>query len=318
MIFTNEYELPEPLFNALTHDGYVKRGDISVTSLIMPPRIRVLSQRHDERLVGDVSERLWMLLGTAVHAILENAGGKYRDDQGYIDAFAIENPGPPNDPDSLFCRKEIELETQCEEWTVTGTADLWEYPGTLSDYKITSVWSVISGKPKPEWIAQLNLYGLMAHMQGYAVDKLQICAILRDHSKLKALGGKGYPKVPFRVVPVPMWSQEKAATYLKQRVRLHQEAEGLADNYLPFCTPEERWERPTVYAVRKTANKTATKLHEDKEAAAEHAETLAEKTGKKHVVDTRTGESVRCESYCAVAPFCNQYREVIHGTDSQE
>ena len=80
----------------------------------------------------------------------------------------------------------------------------------------------------------------------------------------------------------------------------------MPDDELPECTAEERWERPIKYAVKKEGRKSALRVLDSLKDAENY---MAEKKlFAKHFVETRQGESVRCESYCAVQPFCNQYK----------
>jgi len=76
MKLTNKYNLPRPLVSAIENDPYKKVGDISITSLIAAPRQHQLLMRHDTAITIDASERIYMLLGSAVHAILERADTK--------------------------------------------------------------------------------------------------------------------------------------------------------------------------------------------------------------------------------------------------
>ena len=72
MKLTNHFNLPDTFFQAVLNDKY-SRGDAqySATDLIRPPRITILSRRYWDEIEEDVSERIWALLGKAVHAILE-------------------------------------------------------------------------------------------------------------------------------------------------------------------------------------------------------------------------------------------------------
>ena len=119
MKVTNHFNLPGPLINAIK--GFDKaykdsRGDtqISVTELISPPLIRRLKKEHWDEIEEDASERVWSILGSAVHSILEHAGSE-------------------ND------LTEERLFLEVDKVKVSGQADLYEANGTLSDYKITSV-----------------------------------------------------------------------------------------------------------------------------------------------------------------------------------
>ena len=73
-----------------------------------------------------------------------------------------------------------------------------------------------------------------------------------------------------------------------------------AGKVLP-CTPEERWERPTHFAVMKQGQKRVVRVFDTRE----EAEGNITKAGL--YVEERAGSSVRCEYYCRVASFCPQY-----------
>ena len=68
---TNKYGAPEELVRAASYDDHVTKGDISTTTLIDAPQIRYLKMTND--IEEDVSDRIWMLFGTAVHHILERS-----------------------------------------------------------------------------------------------------------------------------------------------------------------------------------------------------------------------------------------------------
>lgn len=275
---TNKYNLPESLESALAADWYVQSGDISVTGLIQPPRLRQLMIRYNDQVQEDISDRIWMLLGSAVHDVLERA-------------------------DTTRSLQEERLSTQILGWTISGKADIWENE-TLTDYKITSVWAGVNG-PKPDWIAQCNIYKYLYEVEaGFPVKNLQIVCIYRDWSKGRAKQGGDYPPCAAGILPVPVWDNKTIERYIIDRIQLHRQARVLSDIDLPDCTSEERWEKPTQYAVMKQGRKSAVRVLD----TYEEAEAMAEEKGKGHYVETRPGRSVRCQEYCAVQPFCNMAR----------
>jgi len=282
MIHTNIHNLPGPLVTALSNDIYVKAGHISVTGLIQPPRIRQLMHRHKEKITEDVSDKIWMLLGSAVHSVLERA-------------------------ETANSLQEERLSAQVLGWKVSGMADLYEDPGVLSDFKITSVWSGINGV-KPDWEAQINLYAHLYRQAGFEVSRGQIVCIYRDWQKNRAKQGGNYPQCAAGVLPVNLWPQAQAQDYLEYRVKLHQLSEEMTDNALPECTAEERWERPTTYAVMKQGRKSAIRVLDTAEDAYSY---LGDNTpnDKNHYIETRPGQSIRCDDYCPVNTYCNQYQE---------
>ena len=281
MNFTNNRNLPQPLFNALVADNYsMGDADISVTGLIKPPRIRILEKRHADKLTQDCTERLWAVLGTIGHSLIE----RHEPDRGFA---------------------EERLYRYVNSWKIGAKPDLWHEPGIIQDYKYTTVWSYIYGL-KPEWEQQLNMYAPFYREAGFEVNRLEVVGIFRDHQISKQKTTAGYPH-QVEVMPVPVWSDAKQVQYLYERVAKHQNAEYEDDDNLPLCTPEERWERPTVYAVKKIGNKRSTKNFEYKEKA----ENFLKEKGDKFEIETRIGESIRCESYCQVCEFCNQRKDML-------
>jgi len=277
MKITNKYNLPESFARALAHDGYDYDPEaISATGLIKAPRQRILEKRHWDELEQDVTDRVWALLGSAVHYMLDKASGH----------------------NSL---NEERLAVDFDGTKIVGKPDLLE-GNTLYDYKITSVWKYVYGI-SDDWEKQLNIYNYLYKSYGFDVKDLQIVAVFRDFSQNKA-HEDNYPSIPLNVFRIKMWASEDILAYISDRIDLHKEAEKLADDELPFCTDEERWKQPTKYAVMKNNNKRAVKLYDNEADAIEHA-----KTDKAFWIQERPGIAKRCEKYCPVKDFCNQYKE---------
>jgi hypothetical protein len=280
MKFTNRHGLPQALCDAVTNDPYDNGGAWrSVTQLIAPPRQVLLKKLHDHEIVEDVSERLYALYGQIVHAILERAN---TDD-------LVE--------DRLFT-------SECGRLISGGYDVLQLQKGKLIDWKFSTVWKAIGGVD--EWIAQLNLLALLFRRKGIDIRELEIVLLMRDHSKPKARREENYPQLPVKRIPIPMWSALEQDTYLEKRVRLHMEAE----DKLPLCSPPERWQKPSIYAVIKQGGTKAVRggLCETKE----EAEAMV-RAGKDLEIQVRQGESTRCFDYCSAAPFCKQFLSELRG-----
>ncbi len=291
MKLTNRLGLPRSIENAVRNDPY-SRGDahISVTSLIAPARKRALEILHQDEITEDVAERIWSLLGQIAHGILERA-----EDQAWTE-------------ERLFIER--------HGWRISGSFDrLCLESHTLGDYKLTSTYAV-KDAGKPEWDAQLNIYGHMLRKHGYRVDHLQIVAILRDWQKSKAKHTKDYPQVPALVIPVEMWSAERTEAYIRERLMAH----GKAQHVLPECTADERWERSAIFAVHKDKNVRATSLHATRVEAEVMAERyMVERSGKTakaiYTVTERAAEQKRCADYCAAFAFCEQGQALVKATE---
>jgi len=284
MKITNKYNLPDT-FLSFARDGKYDKGsaDISVTTLIDSPRINILKQQHTGEIESDVSDMIWPLLGTAVHHMLES--------------------GVPQGNITM----EERLFVNINGWTLSGAIDHQEEIAGkihISDYKVTSVWSVIYGKE--EWVEQLNCYAQMVRMaKGREVASVRIIAILRDWNRRDAMLKPDYPKSPVATVDIPLWPEAQAIEYLHDRIEIHQDAQMMWDTKesVVNCSDDERWMKQTTYALTKKGNKRATKVFDNFDDAA--AELLTYGLG--YEVITRKGEYTRCEQYCSVSEFCTQF-----------
>jgi len=275
---TNRFGLPDALVRAVQADPYAK-GDceFSVTELLAPARQRALMQIHKEEIEEDVADRLFSLYGQIAHLILERAN--------VVDLAEKRFFGKIGDA------------------TVSGQVDsLMIMDGVLTDWKFTSASGFYKGKdPKPEWVAQLNFQLELLRQNGLDAAKLQIGGLLRDYSKLAAGRSQDYPEAPVVLMPIPLWERSFTVSVMEARVAAHRQARA---GTLPPCSPEERWEKPGVWAVMKDGQKRAVKLCNTEEEAREFA-----KGADKLSVVERPGESTRCLHYCPVAPFCTQAKK---------
>lgn len=274
--FTNFYDVDETIASIIKRDGERPHTDAEfhVTQLIQPGQITYLSSVHP--ITEDVSDRLWALLGTAVHKLLaENFH---------------ENIWP-----------EGHLETEVNSHSVSGTFDIYKFEEKeVQDFKVTSVWAFLLGT-KSEWEQQLNLYAALLRREGYEVELLSVSAILRDWQASKK-NDDGYPQIPFLRKTIDCWPPERAEEFLVDSVRRAVKAK--AGEYPP-CTKEERWQRPEKYAVMRVGRKRALKLC-DSQGEAVVWINQNQKPGERLTLEYRAGQDVRCESYCPVRDYCPQ------------
>ena len=298
MLITNVLNLPQPLVAAVANDPYDDGGsDISVTRLIAPPRQVALMKGNRGRIKQDVSDLIYAVIGQAVHVILERIA---------------EHP--------TILAKEKRLFTDVrvgnhDDWNVSGQIDLVFVEGDetiLADWKVMSVWEGMNGV-KDEKVAQLNLLAHLYRVNGLGdLDRLEILAIYRDWSKSKARHGQ-HPSRQVERFAAPMWTDVECQDYLRDRVAAHHAAQA---GDLPECTAEDRWERPTKYALHKEGRKSALRVTDTMKELNEWAvwngvkSTPDDDWPKGHRVDVRPGECVRCADYCAVADFCTQWASI--------
>jgi hypothetical protein len=275
MIITNNSGLPQSIFNAVSRQFH-KKSDYSVTELLAPVQQVILKNRHDAEITEDCSERMWSLMGSAVHAVLQDGADK-----------------------NTLTEENLKIEMLGK--TISGSPDYFDGK-VLQDYKFTSAWTIVYGDRDAEHEAQLNCYAYLYRKHGFNPEKLQIVYILRDWSKSKAKSEQNYPQSQVVIKDFKLWDEKEQGAFIGARVMDLIAGEKM--NPLP-CTPEQQWRSSDVYAVMKEGRKSAVKLF-DKES---EAETFKEEKGKGHTVVKRPGEPKRCNEYCAAREFCEQAKK---------
>lgn len=290
MQITNNYSLPQSFVDFARNDKYSKgKADISVTTLIDSPRVRLLRDQYSDQRTVDVVDNVWALFGTAVHHVLESSNPS----EGVV--------------------TEERLFTKINGWILSGAVDHQKIEGQtveITDYKVTSVWSVIHGKI--DWERQLNVYAyLVQKNKGKKVKKLSICAILRDWNRRDAQNKSNYPQAPVVIVDVPMWTEMERIGYIHKRIKEHQAAQNVydiadgVDDAFIQCSDEEIWKRSDAWAVKKKGLKRAMRVFDNEAEATDFSVGQSAPTE----IEYRAGEAVRCNgNYCGVADFCSQYK----------
>jgi len=225
MKISNKYNLPEVFVNMANNIHPIKENEISITDLINPPYMYKLKLKCWDQLEQDVSETLWMLLGTAIHMVLDK-----------------------HSPDDSLSEEKIEVEIDGVK--IKGRPDLYKN-NSIEDYKVTSVYSFLLGEKK-EWENQLNCYAWLYEKIGFKVEKLFINAILRDWVKTRTKENN-YPEIPFLKKEIPLWDFEKREKYIRDRIVLFKQDPEI-------CSEEDRWKRGGEIALMQEGRKSAIKL----------------------------------------------------------
>ena len=194
-------------------------------------------------------------------------------------------------------------------WKISGAVDLQivnELGGiSIRDYKTTSAWAVMN--EKIEWEQQLNIYAWLVDTvkEDFHVTDLGIVAIIRDWSRREAARNPDYPQAPVKEIPIKIWPYQDREAFIKERISHHSACEFAmeTDEELPPCTPEEMWEKPTTYALKKAGGVRAIKVYETQEEAEKAFDP------KVHEIEVRLGSRTRCESFCPVNTYCQQWRD---------
>jgi hypothetical protein len=295
---TNKFNVPKTLVNFMERDTYTRGScHISVTQLIDAPRIKILKEKHQDDIVLDVADSLWSLVGKALHHVAEAGADEQHlaEERLYADVLG---------------------------WRLSGGIDVQKHGGKqvgIRDYKFTSVYAATAGKP--EWERQLNAYSYLARVsKGWVTQDLEICALLRDWSRLDARRNKDYPQAPIMVVPIDLWPDEQQDAYIEARIKAHQKAWTLEEwgEELPACTAEDRWSKPDKFAVMRRGGKRASGVFMTVGEA--HAFVVDKPDAADFDIQLRAGEQTRCENYCSAAPWCSQWQDWVrrHGRQTHQ
>lgn len=307
---TNESNLPSPLFYAIKNDTYEARGDISVTTLIDSPYIRLLKKYNNYE--EDAADSIYSLLGQGVHHVVERVG-KAHEKGKFFPEFKME------------LDVEVEIFGKPTVIKVTGTTDLVEKTDEgktiVHDFKTTSVFKCMkSNSGDRAWTMQLNFYSAMLYEMAklkekeFIVDELYIHAIIRDWSKMKARFSSDYPKMPVQTFRIPKYRHESVMDSLKKRIQIHFETESLfkRGEDINSCNTEERWSRPETWRIVPVGGKRSVRNFEinSKQDEQDAIIYLSQKNneGKPYILDKQPGEDIRCQEYCSVCQFCKYYK----------
>ena len=286
MIITNIHDLPPPVVRAAIHaesSHDIGDADFSVTGLIEPPRIRVLTKKYEKMLSKDASEVGDSMRGTALDAWL----GKF------IEGEEMANV-------RLF----VEVECDGKWYTISGEFD-WFDPisGRLEDWKSPGVYEWTH--PKAEREIQLNIYAYLLAKHGYTVNRIGNTFLFKDYSPSTAeYKGEDYPPASISsadVDRVRRWSNTEVEEYIRGRIRLHRDS-----TEETLCTDEDRWLENKWAVMNEHGTRAMNNATFDSQGAAEAF------CGTQDIpydrIEFRAGEPRRCKHWCGVAEFCLQYK----------
>lgn len=288
MPIENKLGLPKPFVDAVTSDYKPTPKRYSATALLKGTREAILQRRHHDEIVTEVADSVWMIFGSAVHSILENA----------------------QETETQLKENRIEVEMP-DGYTLSGIFDLYDdSTGTVTDYKTASVWKVIYDE-WDDYRDQLLIYCWMLRQMGFNARNGEIVALLKDHSKTKAKIDHSYPQHPVFIKRFEFTDADfdNIEEWLFAKFREIERCEKLTDDELPICTTEQRWATPDKWAVKKKGNKKATKLFESEAEADDYANYLSNSSGKPHIVEYRSGTDKKCAEYCSVCDFCSYWKD---------
>lgn len=325
MKFTNKTGIQsQALIDALCDDDYdlTKKPDNvwSCTEIIGSAKIAVLKRRHWDDMVVDASDRLWVMLGSAMHMVVEHKIATKTRERLSEERWVLRVPCVDGDWKCWFLNKGEKIENQSwykkEDYYVSGRMDTYDASEkVLEDYKFTSAWTFVFNSREDEWTAQLNMNRFAVELAGFPVEKLRIGGLLRDWDKKKVSDDSNYPKGSIVEKDIKILSDDEVKEYIIKRVTIHAAAMDFEDDDIPECTQEERWYRGGKYALMKMGRKRAEKLFEETPDGKKEAEWMCKQMneadkGNPFYIEPRPGEDKRCHEYCDCNDFCHYFQEL--------
>ncbi len=287
MIITNNEGLPSAFYNACLRQYQRVEGTYSATEMLKGVPEILLMRRHEHEITQDCSDMVWLIWGTAVHAIMEN------------------HTKSPN-------VSEMELTAECYEIRLSGHIDLYDAKNKkISDYKTCSVWKIIFHDYE-DWRRQLLIYCWLLRENGYECESGEIIALMKDHSKREAKNKPDYPQLPVKRIEFDFSDADlqEIEDFLAQKSSVINVYNDIPDEKLPPCTESERWAKPTTYAVMKKGRKTALRVLDSMEDAQEW---MQENGGDE--IEVRQGADIKCVDYCLACQYCPYWQKTYGGKE---
>lgn len=285
MKITNNYNLPSAFVN-LSNDSYEPREKhYGVTTILKPTREILLERRHDSEMTEDVADRVWLVFGTAIHKILEEADKTGMAEIGFEQLII-------------------------NDYILSGKIDLYNAAEqTVEDYKSATTTKIIRGDFE-DWRKQGLEYAWLLSKVNKPATKLKFHALLKDWSPrdLKTAKEKGnfYPEHAIwtwehDIKPEEMIEIEQ---FIKNKFTDLMNNEKVSDDDLPLCSQEDRWNAGDKFAVIKVGGKKATVICESKEEAEAY---IKDTSG--YEIQIREGEDKKCINYCPCHQFCSYWKQ---------
>jgi len=316
--YTNKSNISLALAVWLSYDDYDyddRPNLISATSLLKPTRALVLKHQYkDLDKEVDIADLVSARMGSAIHAIAEQAWTDPKSVKGALKALSMSNLAdkivinPTGDIEDTDIPVYVEQrhETKVDDYIISGKYDL-VLDGTLSDYKSTSVWTYIFDSNALKYTQQGSIYKWLAPDR-ITDNKVSIQFIFTDWSAAQARRDSKYPQSKVLTKDYPLWSFEQTDAYIKQKLDDITELLAKPQEELPECTPDELWESETKYKYFKNPNKVARATKNF--TVLSEAQSRMIDDGNSGLIETVKGEVKACR-YCEVVGVCEQAKNLI-------
>jgi len=315
--YTNFHAIDLSLAVWLLADSYdFIPGDksISATSLLRPLKQTILGYRVDQSQadIPDLSDRISLRLGHAIHDSVENA---WKTDykramrlmgipQKTIDRIRINPENGTLAENDIPVYIELRGTRSILGWTVSGKMDM-SINGKLKDIKSTSVYTYLLGRKDHDYILQGSIYKWI-HPDKVTANDIDIQFAFTDWNKMMSRTTPDYPEKRLVSYSLPLLSEADTERFLKDKINELVQFMDADQDQIPRCTDEELWRSKPTWKYYSDPSKTDGRSTKNFDNAAEANKMLAEKG--KGVVIYVPGEVKACP-YCRAFSVCNQRKE---------
>ena len=310
--------IPISLAVWLVSDNYdrdSRSNAFSVTSLLKPIKSIVLSSRsHEDSTSPDIYNLLPSRMGTAIHTAIEDAWSNPDNVKqalkvlGYPEKVISNikvNPKNPSDCIPVYMEKRSEK--FINGYYITGKFD-FVLDGVLEDFKTTGVMTWIKQSNTDKYILQGSIYRWL-NPDIITEDYMYIRYIFTDWSPTKAKQDSTYPQSRTISQKYELLSLQETEQYIHARLAAITQSLTADEHEIPSCTPDELWQRPTVYKYYKNPAKKTRSSGNFNNYHEAYQKFISD--GSIGEIVTFPGEVVFCK-YCNGINICNQAKQYIN------
>jgi len=291
LIITNNFGLPEAFVRAAATGAFPPSlWRHRVSQLTGSVRMRWFELTHWDELTADASERLWAIMGTAIHNVLHaHCGDNEIAEERLRYVHRIGD-------------REVAISGQADILTQTGP-DTYK----VTDWKFCKVNAMTFDKTS--WFMQLRCYAWLYGLMGFRVTEAELVLILRNRDIFRAMYDTNYPQADVQTMPVDLWDSATVESWSREmsnRLVLADELaiQGAPESEVPLCSDEERWYSPSKWAVTKRKAQKASRVLLTEDDARAYLATR--KNPEEYAISFRPGRSGRCH-LCAARSICSQW-----------
>ena len=315
-MITNNFNIPMSLAVWLADDQYDYSDDpklISATGLLKPLKSMILSMRATQTGDTDVSDLISSSMGSAIHTAIEVAwkSDKLKESLiklGYpkkvVENIVI-NPTELRDTD-IPIYMELRRNKEIDGYTISGKFDFIS-DGKLEDFKSTGTYSYINQSNKQKYIEQASIYRWL-FPDLITQDSFSINYIFTDFSSTKAKQDKTYPQKRMIQQDYQLMEYGETERFIKSKLKQISKFLDANQEEIPQCTPEELWERQSVFKYYRNPEKLE-RSTKNFESYWEANQKYTEDGSVGRIIEVK-GEVVFCK-FCNAVNICNQAKQYI-------